>query len=312
MERNANYALVGLISAIISMGLVVFVVWLAGHGLNHNYDKYNIVFHGPVRGLSQGAEVHFNGIKVGDVKKIYLDPKNATLVVAEAEVTSDIPIRSDSIANLEPQGITGVSYIQISAGTPSKPLLKDIVPAGVIPVIHTKKDALSGLLAGGGDVMQRAVEALDRMNRVLSDQNIKSLTDTLSNIRDTTAEMNRRKALFADLQKTVQDADKAVVQFRQLASSGNTLVNGDGKRAISKLADAATEIEASAKGVHTMIDNMKGPTADFANNGLPKLSGAISSLQRATDHLDQAIGEIQNNPRGLLSKPPAKEVEVKP
>ena len=312
MERNANYALVGLISAIISVGLVVFVVWLAGHGLSRSLDKYNIVFQGPVRGLSQGAEVHFNGIKVGDVKRIYLDPKNATLVIAEAEITSDVPVRADSMATLEPQGITGVNYIQISAGTPSKPLLKDIVPDGVIPVIHTKRDALSGLLAGGGDVIQRAVEALDRVNRMLSDQNIKSLGDTMTNIQTVTAELRARKALFADAQKAVQDADLAVVQVRELAKSSNTLVNGDGKRAIGKLADAATEIEASAKGVHAMVDNLKGPTTDFATNGLPRLSDAITSLQRATDHLDQAVGEVQNNPRGLLGKPPAKQVEVKP
>ena len=312
MERNANYALVGLISSIILMGLVVFVVWLAGHGLSRNLDTYNIVFQGPVRGLSQGAEVHFNGIKVGDVKRIYLDPKNATLVIAESQITSDVPVRADSIANLEPQGITGVNYIQISAGTPSKPLLKNIVPDGVIPVIHTKRDALSGLLAGGGDVIQRAVESLDRVNRVLSDQNIKSLTDTMGNLQAVTAEMRARKALFANAQKAIQDADLAVLQVRELAKSSNTLVNGDGKRAIAKLGDAATEIEAAAKGVHGMIDNLKGPTTDFATNGLPRLSGAITSLQRAADHLDQAVGEIQDNPRGLLGKAPAKEIEVKP
>ena len=312
MERNANYALVGLISAIISVGLVIFVVWLAGHGLSRSLDKYNIVFRGPVRGLSQGAEVHFNGIKVGDVKRIYLDPKNATLVIAEAEVTSDVPVRADSIANLEPQGITGVNYIQISAGTPSKPLLKDTVTNGEIPIIHTKGDALTGLLAGGGDVIQRAVESLDRVNRVLSDKNIQSLSDTMSNLQAVTAEFRARKAMFASAQKAVEDADSAVLQVRELASSSNTLVNGDGKRALAKLADAATEIEASAKSVHGMVENLKGPTTDFATTGLPRLSGAIVSLQRATDHLDQVMGEIQNNPRGLLSKAPAKEVQVKP
>lgn len=312
MERNANYALVGLISAILFVGLVIFVVWLAGSGLNRNLDTYNIVFHGPVRGLSQGAEVHFNGIKVGDVKRIFLDPKNSTIVIAQSQVTTDVPVRSDSVASLEPQGITGVNYIQISAGTPSKRLLKDVTPEGQIPVIPAKGDALSGLLAGGGDIVQRAVESLDRVNRVLSDQNIKTLSETLGDIHSVTQELNQRKAILADAQKTVEDADQAVVQVRDLAKSSDTLVNGDGKRAISKLADAANEIDATAKSINTMAQNLKGPTSDFANNGLPKLSNAISSLQRASANLDEAIGEIRNNPRGLLSKPPAKQVEVKP
>ncbi|MGH7023384.1 MAG: MlaD family protein [Caulobacteraceae bacterium] len=312
MERNANYALVGLISAIVFVGLVVFVVWLAGSGFNRNLVTYDILFKGPVRGLSQGAEVHFNGIKVGDVNRIFLDPKDATMVIATARVTSDVPIRVDSFATLEPQGITGVSYVQISAGTPGKPLLKDVTPTGEIPVIHSKTDALSNLLAGGGYVVQRAVETLDRVNRVLSDKNINSLSETMTNIRDVTGELNKRKAIIADAQKTVEDADATVLQVRELAKSSDTLVNGDGRRAVAKLADAATQIEAAAKSLHGMIDNLKGPTTQFANTGLPQMSSAIISLRKATDRVDQVMGEIQNNPRGLLAKPPAKQIEVKP
>ena len=58
--------------------------------------------------------------------KIALDRTNPSRVIARARVTSDVPIRVDSYATLEPQGITGVNYIQITAGTPSKPLLKDV------------------------------------------------------------------------------------------------------------------------------------------------------------------------------------------
>jgi phospholipid/cholesterol/gamma-HCH transport system substrate-binding protein len=303
---------VGLISAILFVGLLVFVVWLAGNGLSRKLDTYNIIFQGPVRGLSQGAEVHFNGIKVGDVSRIYLDPKNATLVIAEARVTSDVPIRADSFATLEPQGITGVNYIQISAGTPSKPLRKDITPEGQIPTIPTKRDALSDLLAGGGYVIQRTVETLDRVNRVLSDQNIKTFGATLTDVESVTAELKKRKMIIDDAQKTLQDADQAVVQIRTLAKSSDTLVNGDGKRAIAKLADAATEIEGTAKDLRDTIAKLKGPTVDFATTSLPQMTTALISLQRATEHVDQAITELQNNPRGILTKAPAKEVEVKP
>ena len=97
---------------------------------NQDYDVYDIVFKGPVRGLSQGGEVHFNGIKVGEVTKISLDKVDPTQVIARARVTSDVPIRVDSYATLEPQGITGVNYVQITAGTPAKPLLKDTGPRG--------------------------------------------------------------------------------------------------------------------------------------------------------------------------------------
>ncbi len=312
MERNANYALVGLVSAILTIGLAVFVVWLAGSGLNQSYDLYDIVFQGPVRGLAQGAEVHFNGIKVGEVSKISLDPRDPRYVIARAKVTSDVPIRQDSYATLEPQGITGVNYIQITAGTASKPLLKDTVPRGQVPRMKSQKDALSDLLAGGGFIVQRTVEVLDRVNRVFSDENIKTLSATMSDVQAVTAELRERKSVIADAQKTLQSADEAAQQIRDLAKSSNGLVNGDGKRTMAKLGDAAGEIEAAAKNLSGMVDKLKGPTADFAVNGLPEISNAINSLQRTLDQLDQVLGEVQANPRGLVGKPPAKQIEVKP
>ncbi len=203
MERNANYALVGLISALLVMALLVFIVWLAGSGFSKSYDLYDVIFEGPVRGLSQGGEVHFNGIKVGDVKKIALDPADPRQVIARIRVTSDVPIRQDSYATLEPQGITGVNFIQITAGTTSKPLLKDVSPPGQVPRIPSKKDAFSDLLAGGSAIVGKALESLDRVNRVLSDKNIKSVGGTLSNVEAVTAELREHKSIIADAQHTL-------------------------------------------------------------------------------------------------------------
>jgi phospholipid/cholesterol/gamma-HCH transport system substrate-binding protein len=312
MERNANYALVGLISTILLMGLVVFIVWLAGSGLTRQYDLYDIVFQGPVRGLSQGAEVHFNGIKVGEVSKITLDPKDTRLVIARAQVTSDVPIRVDSYATLEPLGITGVNYMDITAGTIAKPLLKETVASGHIPVMFGRRDALSDLLAGGGYLVQRSVETLDRVNRIFSDDNIKALSLTLGNIQTVTAELRDRKSLIDDAQKTLQSADAAMGQFRQLATSSQTLLEGDGKRAITKIGDAADEMQGATKDLRSLLKKFDGPAGDFANNGLPEITSSLISLQRSMDHLDQLLGEVQANPRGVIGKPMAKQIEVKP
>ena len=84
MERNANYALVGIASTLLIIGLIAFSLWLAAFKIGKAYDNYDIVFKGPVRGLSQGVEVHFNGIKVGELTKISLDALDPTLVIARA------------------------------------------------------------------------------------------------------------------------------------------------------------------------------------------------------------------------------------
>src|SRR5215469_1337036 len=106
MERTANYALVGLISTVLLIAMIVFVFWLTNFALSAKFDTYDIVFHGPIQGLSKGGDVQFNGIKVGEVSDIRLDRQDPNLVIAMARVSADTPIRQDSTATLEPQGIT--------------------------------------------------------------------------------------------------------------------------------------------------------------------------------------------------------------
>jgi phospholipid/cholesterol/gamma-HCH transport system substrate-binding protein len=312
MEKDANYALVGLSTLILFIGLVIFGVWLARVSFAHDYDVYDIVFQGPVRGISQGSEVHFNGIKVGEVTKIALQSSNTNNVVARARVTSDVPIRVDSLATLEPQGITGVNYIQITAGTPTKPLLKNVTPPDKIPVIRTQRSTLSDLLEGGGNVLTRTVEALDRVNRVLSDQNIKTFTATLNDAQAVTAELRERKSIIADAQKALQDADTAIQEVTEATRSTRGLIDTDGKRTMKNLADAAEEAKAAAKDLRQMMAKLEGPTADFASTGLPQLTAAAVSLQSTAESLDRLAREAQSNPRGLVGKAPAVEKEVKP
>jgi phospholipid/cholesterol/gamma-HCH transport system substrate-binding protein len=312
MERNANYALVGLISTILLIGMIVFIFWLTNFALSAKYDTYDVVFHGPITGLSRGGDVQFNGIKVGEVSDIQLDPQDPNKVIARVRVRSDTPVRADSVASLEPQGITGVNYVQITAGTTAKPMLKSVTPAGQTPEIQATPGTISTLLAGGGTVMQRAVATLERINRVLSDQNIRRLGGILGDVQSVTAELRQRKAIIADADHALQSADQAAQQIRDLAKSSQGLVDTDGKRTLQKIGDAATEIQSAAADVRALVARLKEPTSDFATNGLPQLTSAIASLQTATENLDRLIEEVRQNPRGFLSKEPPKQLEVKP
>jgi phospholipid/cholesterol/gamma-HCH transport system substrate-binding protein len=312
MERNANYALVGLIFTILMIAMFVFVFWLANIAFSQRYDSYDVVFHGSVTGLTKGGDVQFNGIKVGEVSDIKLDASDPNIVHATAKVRSDTPIRVDSQASLEPQGITGVNYVQLTPGTPSKPLMKDATPHGQPMVIEAAPGAISSLLTGGGTMMQKAVETLNRINQVLSDQNIQRFTAIMSDVQAVTAELRERKAIIKDADQALLDADQAAVKIRDLAASSKGLVDSDGKRAIVKVGDAAAEIQGAAADVRSMLNKLQGPTADFAQNGLPQLTSALASLEIATKHLDALISEVQRDPRAFINKPTAKQVEVKP
>ncbi|HSV03262.1 MAG TPA: MlaD family protein [Phenylobacterium sp.] len=312
MEKNANYALVGLSTLVLFVGLVIFVVWLARLRINAEYDLYDILFQGPINGLSQGGEVRFNGIKVGEVTKIALDRTNPSRVIARARVTSDVPIRADSYATLEPLGITGVNYVQITAGTATKPLLKNTVPQGAIPILRSQRSALSDLLQGGGTVLTRTIEALDRVNRVLSDQNIKTFSTALSDTQAVTGELRTHKEVIADAQKALQDLDVATQKLGDLASTSQNMLDTDGRRSLKNIADAAEEAKRTAAQAHALMDRLQGPTADFANNGLPQITAAVIQMRTAAQALQRLVDEIEASPQGTLAKPPSEDLKVKP
>ncbi len=320
MEKNANYALVGLSTMILLIGLIIFVIWLARLRINAEYDLYDVVFQGPVRGLSQGGEVHFNGIKVGEVTKIALDRTNPSRVIARARVSADVPIRVDSYATLEPQGITGVNLVQITSGTASKALLKTVEKARCermairecVPILKSQRSALSDLLEGGGTVLTRTIEALDRINRVLSDQNVKTFSAALSDTQAVTAELRERKSIIADGQKALQDIDGAAQQLTKLAASGQDMLDGDGRRTLKNVADAAEEAKATAKDARAIMAKLQGPTSEFATTGLPQITAAVVELQTAAESLERLVNDIQTNPTGALAKPAAAELKVKP
>jgi phospholipid/cholesterol/gamma-HCH transport system substrate-binding protein len=312
MERKANYALVGLSTLILFIGMVVFVVWLARLSFNREYDIYDILFVGPVRGLSEGGEVHFNGIKVGEVTDIALDRRDPNRVIARIRVSADVPIKTDSFATLEPQGITGVNYVQITAGASGSPLLTDVTPPREVPVIRSQRSAISDLLQGGGTVLTRTIEALDRVNRVLSDDNVKVFTAALNDVQALTAEARERKAIIADAQKALQSIDQTAQDISALSKSSQNLVDGDAKKTMANLNSAAEEIKAAAADARGLVTALQGPTTDFATTGLPQLTTAVTTLQSAAESLDRLTNQVEQNPRALVSKAPAKQIKVKP
>lgn len=312
MEKNANYALVGLSTLILFIGLVIFSIWLARIAFARDYDVYDILFQGPVRGLTEGGEVHFNGIKVGEVTNISLDRTNPSRVLSRIRVTSDVPIRVDSFATLEPQGITGLNYVQITAGTPTRPLLKETAPEGRVPIIQSQRSTLSDLLEGGGTVLSRTVEALDRVNRVLSDENILTIGAAVSDVQAVTAELRERKALIADAQVALQNIGAAAEETRALAASTRDIVDTDGRRAMASLSEAAAEAEAASADLRRMLGQLEGPTSDFAAYGLPQITRSAETLQQAAEALTRLTNDISNDPRSVVGKGPAREIEVRP
>lgn len=312
MERDAHYAAVGIATVALLAALAVFSIWLARLSFNEDYDIYDIVFYGPVRGLSEGGEVHFNGIRVGEVTDLNLDPQQGDQVIARVRLNGTTPVRVTSRAQLEPQGITGLNYIQITAGNPESALLKSQYPDNVVPVIQSQPSPIAELLSGSGTVLAQTVDALNSINRILSDENIRSFSTSVQNVEALSSELEARKGMFGELEQALAKANAAIGEYQALGASARQLVDTDGKQAIQNLNAATAEAREAIATINRTAGGLEGPLGDFATNGLPQLEESIAGLEEATRSLEGLVDEVRSSPRDFIGRGASKEIEVQP
>ena len=125
METRANYVLVGSFVLVMVVSLLVFVVWFGKVQFEAEAKRFEIVFTGSVTGLSAGSPVRYSGVRVGEVRSIRLDEEDPGKVDVIIEVAADTPIREDTVARLEIQGLTGGLYVllgrRLARLTPADP-----------------------------------------------------------------------------------------------------------------------------------------------------------------------------------------------
>ena len=308
MERQAHYAVVGLITIVLGIALLGFAFWFIKFDFNRSYGVYDVEFNTPVDGLTKGAEVHFNGIKVGEVTNLRLGNANTHQVIATVQLDAGTPVRTDSIASLEPQGVTGLYYMQISPGSARAPLLKHN-PDAPPPIIHSEESALSKLLQGSGSVIENTYESLNRVNRLLSDQNIKTFSQSLDNLQAITADLKDRKQILDDAHEAIVSAGQAADAVTQLAHSTDTVVNSAPdtlnriNAATDKLATAADNFSKTTASIQAPFDTVQTTT-------LPELQESLHNLNEASTSLKQLVDDIHDDPKSMLVKPEAKERKV--
>lgn len=312
MERKANFALVGLLTLILSVGGLGFAFWLMRSDFNQTYSVYDVVFETPVNGLTKGAEVHFNGIKVGEVRSLKLGKTNTREVIATVRLDSATPVHSDSRATLEPQGVTGLVFIQISPGSEKAAMLKALTPGFEHPVIKGTEGALDRLLAGSGSVVETAYESLNRVNRLLSDENIKTFSQSIDNLQVVTASLRGREQLIDDTHSAVVSATLAADSVTQLANTSSVLMGETAPATLAKMDIAAQRLVNAADAVEAYAKALEKPTTEISETTLPQMEESMENLNKATRALTQLLDEARSSPQGLIAKAKPKERNVNP
>ena len=118
METRAHYVAVGaFVLAIIVLGFIA-VVSLGRVEFAQNLKRYYIFFKGSVTGLSNGSLVQYNGITVGRVVDVRIDPDDLEKIQVTVEIdTNLVKIKTDARAFVDTALLSGVATIQIRGGT---------------------------------------------------------------------------------------------------------------------------------------------------------------------------------------------------
>jgi phospholipid/cholesterol/gamma-HCH transport system substrate-binding protein len=270
-----------------------FIYWFQNLGSSGERATYRVVFDGSVSGLRTGGAVLFNGIRVGEVTGLALNPKKPEQVVATVAIDRSVAVRPDTQAGLEFQGLTGIASLSLRGGSPDKPALvgsKDNPPLLTAPpgatqdITEAARDTLHRLddfIATNQQALHGAILNIDKFSKTLADnsQRVDSAVDNIDKFSGVLARNSER-------------IDKIAEGLQRL--TGGT----DGK---------GGEINAAAKSITTLAQHLDTRTAEITRgvneltrSGQKQLQQVSSDAKRTLANINRTVDNLDRNPSRLI------------
>ena len=301
METRAAHIGVGAFVLLLVGGIAVFLIWIGKHHAPE-VVYYDIKFAGNVTGLQPDNTVRYRGIPVGRVQAVRIDPANPNLVLVTIEVAKGTPVRVDSVASLEMQGITGVTYIQISGGSPVSQMLPQ-TGTKPYPIVTSRPSKLEELFESAPALMTKLNELADKLSALLSEENSKAITGTLSNLQTITSSLAGQTGGLGEL---MENGAAAAEQLRQTGAEFRLLaqdlrsevkeIGGSARSTIGELQGTAHSFAAVADELQKLIGENRAPIRDFAAYGLYEATQLMSDLRQLIATIGRVTAQIERDP----------------
>lgn len=278
METRANYILIGCFTLAVILGAFGFVYWFHHVGGTGERMTYNVVFHGPIGGLRSGASVTFNGIRVGEVTALSLDPKDPKNSVATISIDTTTPVRADTEVSLDSQGLTGISVLALRGGSstagPVTAKLDDV------PLLTAGSSASQDMMAAARDVARRIDTVLLENQQALKNslKNIETFTDMLAKNSDSLSKSVKNIESFTNaLSKNSEKVDGI------LAGADRVLGN------FENLTAEKGDVPEAVRAFKTLAENLD-----------KRLEGLIVDGRRTLNTVDRAVRNFDENPSRII------------
>src|SRR3954452_2623371 len=313
METRSNYVMVGAVTVALLVGVLLFIVWLAG--LSNKATKcYDIYFAQGVSGLNPGSNVSFSGVPVGQVKKISLLPNRPEFVWVRIDINEQTPVLQGTSAQIHGVGFTGVSEIQLTGAERGRPAIEQLGPQGC-PVIPATSGGISALLNSAPELIDGIQRLTERLTELLSDKNQNSISDILENIDVTTQQLKAHAPelgdTIAEIKIASHNAAIAANNFAALSDNTNRLVTEQGRPAMENLNKAIASIQQAADSLNAMITDARPGVQNFSKSTLPEANKLVHDLRDLSNALEQVANRV--NQQGIGgTRGPEKLPDYKP
>lgn len=305
METRANYILIGVFTLAVVAGVFGFIYWFQNVGGAGERAFYRIVFDGSVSGLRTGATVLFNGIRVGEVTGLQLDPAKPKQVVATLSVDKSVAVREDTQIGLEFQGLTGIASVSLKGGNPDSKIIQGAAPTQTPPIMQAPPGATQDITQAARDIMRKldelisdnqkalkgAIENVERFTAALA-RNSESVDKTLTNIEQFTAALNRNSG---NIDKTLANVEQFTAalgrnsdRIDRIAAGLESLTGGpDGK---------GGDINEAARSIKHLADNLDKRSEVLLND----IGRFAKTGTRTLSTIDKAAKNFDANPSRLI------------
>lgn len=287
METRAHYVAVGGFVVTIIFLAFAAVLYLGRAQLSTQYARYDIYFRGVVSGLSAGAPVQYAGIPVGHVASIEVDPENVERIKIEVDIDTDTVIKSDAVAAVETNILSGVSAIQISGGKKDSPSLA-AKEGERYPVIQSRRNDLALVYTRIPKLLDRANELIESLNDVLGEPNRKAIAETVENLRVASGGLAEGTKAIGPV---TDDARNTLHSITTLVSNiDHSYSDHDGLK--DRAGVVLADLERLANGLNDSNRNLQGILQD-ARPGVRDLT------QHTVGHLNDLLMEARQLVSGL-------------
>ena len=309
METRAHHVLIGAFAlAILALGMG-FAMWIGKAALDREWNVLRVVFEESVTGLTVGGAVQYNGIQVGEVRRLQLDPNDPSRVWATVRVGAEVPVRTDTVARLAITGVTGVAIIQLSGGQPASPLLlgSEQEPA----VILAQRSAIAQLLSSSEDIATTTSEVLVRINRLLSDQNMQRVASTLEHIETLSRAAAESESDIRTVLGEAATASRRLAELLDGAESAMRRLDDGLARADTALGRELPQLSAKLNASLDAIERLSGDSAalvadnraaltQFSQQGLAQVGPTLAELRALLEEWRRISQQLEQSPSGFV------------